>query len=80
MFTLFRNLINLKSVWFDCNQLTFLPESIRNLINLKHLYCNNNQIKELPNKVNRLSGCKLWRPETIINLRNIRYFGKDELT
>ncbi len=37
-----------------------------NLINLNELYCHDNQIKELP--------------ETIINLKNIEYFGKDELS
>ena len=79
MFTLFSNLINLTHLFCDNNKLTLLPSSLGNLINLKELNCSHNQIKELPNKVNRLSGCKLWRPETIINLKNIDKICKDTI-
>lgn len=81
------NLINLRELYLDNNQLESLPESLGNLVNLKKLMLYGNELKSLPNSLGnltRLETLNAWHnqlkslPASLITLKkltdlNLRY-------
>ena len=82
----FSDLVNLKNLYLNNNQIKEIPDGFSNFVNLQNFILSNNQIKEIPDGFSNLVNLKnLYLnnnqikkiPISLINLRNLRIFHYD---